>query len=77
MMKFVIIGKTITSNERTVFWKSFVVLCELVGNNLMINELEFGLGFHCSRERTQQRTNEHDFESGDLRKRTTIDGKLK
>ena len=76
-MKLVIIGKAITSNEETVLWKSFVVLCEHVENDLMVNELEYGLENYCSRERTQQTTDKHDFESGDLRKTTTIDGKLK
>ena len=76
MMKFSIIGKTMTSNGETVLWKCFVVLCGHVENNPIVNELEYGLGFHCSRERTQQTTDKHDFESGDLRMTTTIDGKL-
>ena len=42
-----------------------------------VNVREYGLGFNCSRERTQQTTDKHDFESGDLRMTTTIDGKLK
>ena len=41
-MKFGIIGKTMTSIEKTVFWKSFVVLCESVENNLIVSEMESG-----------------------------------
>ena len=59
------------------FWKYFVVLCESVENNLMVNELEYGLGFHCSRERTQQTTCQHDYETEFLRKTTMIDDNLR
>ena len=60
MMNLVIIGKTMTSNEDTVFWKYFVVLCESVENNHMGSELDYGLENYCSRERTQQTTGKHD-----------------
>ena len=53
MMKFVIIEKTTTSNEKS-FWKSLVVLCEHVENNFMVSELNCGMENHCSRERTQR-----------------------
>ena len=33
-MKFVIIGKTTTSNEQNCFWKYLDVLCELAENSL-------------------------------------------
>ena len=48
---FVIIGETITSIEKTVFGKNLNVLCEHVENNLMVNELEYGLENHCSKEK--------------------------
>ena len=76
MMKMGIIGKTITSNETTVFWKYFV-LCQLVENTYMVSESDYGPEKHCSRERTHQATAKDDYESGDLRKTTTIDDKLK
>ena len=66
-----------TSKGKKVLWTYSVVLCESVENNRMVNELEYGLEIHCSIARTQQTTDKHDFESGDLRKTTTIDGKLK
>ena len=66
MMKFVIIGKTMTSNEETVFWKSSVVLFEQVENNLMVNKLGYGLENSCSREQIQQTTGKGDYESGVL-----------
>ena len=72
MMKFGKVGKTITSNETTVFWKYFV-LCQLVENNCMVSEMEYGLEKHCSRERTQQTTGTHDYET-EVRR---IDDKLK
>ena len=74
MIKFVI-GGTATSNKKTVLWNGLVVLCESVEYNLVVNKVEYGLGFYCSRERTQERTDKHDDEYGDLRKTTTIDGK--
>ena len=43
MMKFGIIGKTMISNEKTLFWKNLVVFYEHVESNLMVNELEIGL----------------------------------
>ena len=52
-IKFGINGKTITSNERTVFWKHLVVLCELVENYLMVSERDYDLTNHCSTKRTQ------------------------
>ena len=52
-----------TSNETTVFWNYFVVLCEHV-ENLFVSELDYGLENHCSRERTQQTTGKHDCENG-------------
>ena len=55
----------------------FVVLCECVENLIMVNELDYGLENNCSRERTQQTTGKHDCKTGDLRKTTTIDVKLK
>ena len=58
------------------FWKHFV-LCEHVENNLMVNELDYGLEKYCSRKRTQQTIDKHDYETEVLRKTTTIDGKLK
>ena len=58
MMKFVIIGKTMTSNEKTVFRECFVVLCEDVENNLIVSELECGLENNCSRkEHSEHLTN--------------------
>ena len=76
MMKIGKIGKTITSNKTTVFWKYFV-LCQLVDNNCMVREMDYGLEKHCSRERTQQTTGKHDYEAEDLRMTTTIQDKLK
>ena len=55
----------------------FVVLCECVEYLIRVNELDYGLENNCSRERTQQTTGKHDCETGDLRKTTTIDVKLK
>ena len=75
-IKFGIIGKTITSNETTVFWKYFV-LCQLVDNNCMVREMDYGLEKHCSRERTQQTTGKHDYEAEDLRKTTMTDDNLR
>ena len=72
MMKIGIIGKTITSNETTVFWK-YSVLCQLVGNNCMVKEMDYGLEKHCSKERTQQTNGKHDYET-EVRR---IDDKLK
>ena len=65
MTKIGIIGKTITSNETTVFWKNFV-LCQIVENKLFLSEMDYGLEKHCSRERTQQTTGKHDYEAEDL-----------
>ena len=76
MMKIGIIGKTITSNETTVFWKYFV-LWQIVENKLFLSEKEYGLEKHCSRERTQQTTGKHDYETEVRKKTTTIDDKLK
>ena len=53
MIKFGINEKTFTSNERTVFWKHLVVLCELVKNYLIVSERDYDLTNHCSTERTQ------------------------
>ena len=64
MIKFVIIGKTITSNKQ-FFWKYFV-LCQLVENNCMVSEMDYGLEKHCSRDRTQQTIDKHDCEAGDI-----------
>ena len=55
----------------------FVVSYESVDNNLMASEVKYGLEIHCSREKAQQTADKHDFESGVLRKTTTIDDKLK
>ena len=76
-MMFVINEKIATSNEKTVFWKDFVVFYEHVENNLMVDEVDYGLENHCSRERTHQATDKDDYESRGLRKTTTIDDKLK
>ena len=65
-----------TSNAKC-FQKYLSVLCEHVKNNLMVNELDYELEMYCSRERTQQTTDKHEVESGDLRMTKTIDGKLK
>ena len=75
-IKFGIIGKTITSNETTVFWKYFV-LCQLVDNNCMVREMDYGLEKHCSRERTQQTTGKHDYGTEFLRKTTMTDDNLR
>ena len=64
-----------TSNAKN-FQKYLSVLCEHVKNKLMVNELDYELENHCSRERTQQTTDKHEVESGDLRMTKTIDGKL-
>ena len=53
MMKFGIIGKTMTSNEKTWFWKYFVVIYGHVESNIMISEQEYGPDFHCSRDIAQ------------------------
>ena len=74
--EFVIIGKITTSNEKTNLCKCLVVLCEHVKNNLMVNELEYELEKHCSRERTQQTADNYDNENRDIRMTTTIDDKL-
>ena len=50
LMKFVIIEKTMTSNEKNVLWKSLVVVSELVENNLIVSELDYWLKNHCSRD---------------------------
>ena len=76
MMKFGKVGKTITSNETTVFWKYFV-LSQLVENNCMVSEKDYELEKHCSRERLQQTTGKHDYETEVRRKTTKIDDKLK
>ena len=76
MMKFGKVGKTITSNETTVFWKYFV-LCQLFENNCMVSEMDYELEKHCSRERTQQTIGKHDYETEIRRKTTKIDDKLK
>ena len=75
-IEFVIIGKTMTSNVKTVFG-NFVVLCESVENNHMVNELDYGLENHRNRERTRQTTGKYDYETRDLRTTTTFDDKLK
>ena len=46
-------------------------------NNLIVSELEYVLENHCSRERTQQTFDKHDYEAGILRKTMMIDDKLK
>ena len=76
MTKIGMMGKTITSNKTTVFWKYFV-LCQLVDNNCMFREMDYGLEKHCSRERTQQTTGKHDYEAEDLRKTTMTDDNLR
>ena len=76
MMKIGKIGKTITSNETTVFWKYFV-LCQLVKNNCRVSEMDYGLEKHCSRERTQQTTGKHDYGTEFLRKATMTDDNLR
>ena len=43
MLEYLIIRKTMTSNVKTVLWKYFVALCEHVGNNFIVNELDYGL----------------------------------
>ena len=43
MMKFAIIGKIETSNEKIVLWKYFVVFYEHVENNLTVGEVDYGL----------------------------------
>ena len=75
-IKIGMMGKTITSNKTTVFWKYFV-LCQLVDNNCMVREMDYGLEKHCSRERTQQTTGKHDYEAEDLRKTTMTDDNLR
>ena len=77
MMKFGIFGKTMTWYEKTLFRKVLVVLCESVENNLMASELDYELENHCSRGRTEQKTDTDDNKSGVLRKTTTFDDKLK
>ena len=59
------------------FWKPLVVLCEHVGNNLMVSKLDYGLEKHCSRDRTRQITDKLDYQTKVLRTTTTIDCKLK
>ena len=76
MTKIGMMGKTITSNKTTVFWKYFV-LCQLVENNCMVSEMDYGLEKHCSRERTQQTTGKHDYEAEDFRKTTMTDDNLR
>ena len=70
-IKCVDIGKTITSIEITIYG-NLNVLCEHMENNLMVNELDYGLENHCNRERLQQTTGEHDYEAGDIRKTTKL-----
>ena len=53
------------------------MLYELLENNFLVNELEYVLENHCSRERTQQTTDKHDNKTEGLKKTTTKDGKLK
>ena len=76
MTKIGMMGKTITSNKTTVFWKYFV-LCQLVENNCMVREMDYGLEKHCSRERTQQTTGKHDYGTEFLRKTTMTDDNLR
>ena len=76
MTKFGMMGKTITSNKTTVFWKYFV-LCQLVENNCMVREMDYGLEKHCNRERTQQTTGKHDYGTEFLRKTTMTDDNLR
>ena len=76
MTKIGMMGKTITSNKTTVFWKYFV-LCQLVDNNCMVREMDYGLEKHCSRERTQQTTGKHDYGTEFLRKTTMTDDNLR
>ena len=76
MTKIGMMGKTITLNKTTVFWKYFV-LCQLVDNNCMVREMDYGMEKHCSRERTQQTTGKHDYEAEDLRKTTMTDDNLR
>ena len=51
-MKFAIIGKIETSNEKIVLWKYFVVFFERVENNLTVGEVGYGL-----KKTLQQREN--------------------
>ena len=76
MTKIGMMGKTITSNKTTVFWKYFV-LCQLVENNCMVSEMDYGLEKHCSRERTHQTTGKHDYGTEFLRKTTMTDDNLR
>ena len=66
MMNSVIIGKTITPNEKRLFRNHLNVLCEFVENNLMVSGVEYGLEFNCIRERTRQKSDKHDNETGAL-----------
>ena len=76
MTKIGMMGKTITSNKTTVFWKYFV-LCQLVDNNCMVREMDYGLEKHCSRKRTQQTTGKQDYGTEFLRKTTMTDDNLR
>ena len=76
MTKIGMMGKTITSNKTTVFWKYFV-LCQLVDNNCMVREMDYGLEKHCSRETTQQTTGNYDYGTEILRKTTMTDDNLR
>ena len=76
MTKIGMMGKTITSNKTTVFWKYFV-LCQLVDNNCMVREMDYGLEKHCSRETTQQTTGNYDYGTEVLRKTTMTDDNLR
>ena len=59
---------------KNTFLKTLGLLCEYVGSNVIVNESEYGLENNRSRERTQQTTDK--YETGALRKTTTIDDKL-
>ena len=54
-MKFVLTGKCMTSNEKTAFWESLVVLVNLRKNHLMVSKLDYGLCIYCSGERAPKR----------------------
>ena len=43
----------------------------------MVNELDYGMKNHCSREATKQITQKHDYKTEDPRNTTMIEGKLK
>ena len=64
--------ETMNSTEKTVFWKTLIVSGEHVEKNLKVNEPEYGMKFHCSREKTEQATDKDDDKTESLKKQRQL-----